>query len=927
MAQKKIQQFYIVKLDGNKILDNNLNINYDLKEARMNGEVVSVGDSQVLRVIRRVVGREVDFNRLDELIAEKNRLKRNIKKFNERETKNRLFEVLREIDYYLYIPEYVSVVNEKRSKYNKIAKKGFFINGQLYIRFMCSAGNARTNTAFFIRADIFDEVAKILQNGHREVEIAEAKYNAYFSLSASATLEVSTPNVIVVPDCVVKRKELIDKVTLKDNIYEVNEANEEIEFNLWDGMGLISPNQAKLWADELGLDYVPSGFLIRAPFIKGMVFVFDFHKFAYDIAPTRYVKDIYGKERHIDSAEVIITESQFKLWKGFDNWEYYRDNMIKNGLSWGVTKFPPKFEKDFIRTNYQFIQVLNLNQDEIEGLCNPTIEWLQGVTGFDENYIKLYLLGKLADFEDVNDIWKNIQDPFIKALLVDSNVRKDKYIQNKIVQSIQKKIKESYIGKLIIDGNFQVMISDPYALCEHIFGMEVKGLLKRDEYYSKYWNDRNIDIVAGMRSPLTWRSEVNKMPLIKNYETDEWYKYLDSGIVYNVFGYDVLKHAGSDYDGDIVCTTSNQYFVNNMYGGKPVLGDHASPKKSKITKRKLKSLYKFDGKAFNTKIGFITNCSTTMYEMLGLYEPGSVEYNTIIDRLKLCCHFQALQIDSAKGIVVQSMPKDWTNWTKPKEVNETETIDKQSKEDIERKNEMIYFNNSILIEKRPYFMRYLYPNYNKEFKEYNEMYNQICRNKFRCSIDKPTNEVINNEDYLRLRSNYLRYNKFLDTDGVMNRVCHYMENSCKDMKLKLKDFGNSSFYNIYMDSNIQIDDDKLKMMLDRYDEYNSKKKDRKNFEEGNSFQKYCNDLKDEMFIVSIDDKELANLAIYICYVMYPNKPKDFAWDICGDGILQNLIDNQENKTLKIPKKNEGGDIKYLGKKYKVEEIEFNGNNI
>ena len=82
MAQRKIQQFYIVKLAGNKILDNNLNLNYTLHEARLNGEVVSVGDSQVLRVIRRVVGREVDFEKLEQLIRDKDKLKRNIKKYN-----------------------------------------------------------------------------------------------------------------------------------------------------------------------------------------------------------------------------------------------------------------------------------------------------------------------------------------------------------------------------------------------------------------------------------------------------------------------------------------------------------------------------------------------------------------------------------------------------------------------------------------------------------------------------------------------------------------------------------------------------------------------------------------------------------------------------------------------------------------------------
>ena len=36
--------------------------------------------------------------------------------------------------------------------------------------------------------------------------------------------------------------------------------------NAWDGQGLISPNLAKLWSDELELDYTFSNAVIRAPF-------------------------------------------------------------------------------------------------------------------------------------------------------------------------------------------------------------------------------------------------------------------------------------------------------------------------------------------------------------------------------------------------------------------------------------------------------------------------------------------------------------------------------------------------------------------------------------------------------------------------------------------------------------------------------------
>jgi hypothetical protein len=55
------------------------------------------------------------------------------------------------------------------------------------------------------------------------------------------------------------------------------------------------------------------------------------------------------------------------------------------------------------------------------------------------------------------------------------------------------------------------MVADPIAMLEHIFGLPVKGLLDRDEYYCKYWLDKGVNKIAGMRSPLVWRSEVDVM--------------------------------------------------------------------------------------------------------------------------------------------------------------------------------------------------------------------------------------------------------------------------------------------------------------------------------------------------------------------------------------------------------------------------------
>ena len=49
-----------------------------------------------------------------------------------------------------------------------------------------------------------------------------------------------------------------------------------MEFNLFDGNGLVSPTMAQIWADDLGLDYLPAQWCIRASWVKGMVNVFDF---------------------------------------------------------------------------------------------------------------------------------------------------------------------------------------------------------------------------------------------------------------------------------------------------------------------------------------------------------------------------------------------------------------------------------------------------------------------------------------------------------------------------------------------------------------------------------------------------------------------------------------------------------------------------
>ena len=105
---------------------------------------------------------------------------------------------------------------------------------------------------------------------------------------------------------------------------------------------------------------------------------------------------------------------------------------------------------------------------------------------------------------------------------------------------------------------------------------------------------------------------------------------------------------------------------------------------------------------FNTKVGFLTNLSTTMYAMLPMFEENSKEYNEIIRRLKQCRKEQGAIIDATKGLVIRSIPSHWTNWTKI-----TEDMSEEEREIAE-------FNNRIIVSKRPKFMVDVYSNYSKE---------------------------------------------------------------------------------------------------------------------------------------------------------------------------------------------------------------------
>lgn len=335
----KLNQFYVLKFESSRLQKVNYRIDINVKKAKKNGELIALGDNQVLRSIRKITKKNVDFEFINELFKERRRVTRRKKT---EENRKRINEIDKDIDNLLFVPEYVSVVINKHSHYRKMIKNGLYVNGKKYVRLLCGAGNARRNTVFFIREDIYEPLDEILKNGQKPTKITESKYNAYYALSNSATYSVSEPRVCVVPDKEIKMKKIVDWVTEREPDDTIEEQERELTFNLWDGMGICSPELAIQWGKDLELDYTPCAFCIRNYYVKGLVCTFDFHKFAHEVAGTSIITDLYGNQVDTDNVDMIITESQFKLWKGYDSWEDYLKCCEENDRTLGSYKIYSK---------------------------------------------------------------------------------------------------------------------------------------------------------------------------------------------------------------------------------------------------------------------------------------------------------------------------------------------------------------------------------------------------------------------------------------------------------------------------------------------------------------------------------------------------------------------------------------------------------
>lgn len=905
--------YYIYKIPSDKI--SHLS-HYSFKEASRDGNVVSIGDNLVLAKIREYYNNTEDhvslYNRVQAIRKEMKEIR---KLPTSTDNINKIKKLQSQLDDMLFVDDIVNIKVMTKKEYKVLARNGFDLNGKHYVRFMVGSGQMRRNTVSFINEELFDYMQERLMCGLNDKikTINLAKLSAYFALSFSSVLWVREPRVCVIKDFdTVIPNQKVNWINKHEDGNTVEQIYKDIKLNSADGQGLIDPNMARLWAEDMHLNYIPCSFVVRTAFIKGNLVPFDFKAYAKEHGVLK-IKDRYGTEYNVEDIDVLLSESQFKMAKYYSSWEGYLSYHKTYNLKWGVARYNKEYDDEYVLTNYQYIQVLNLTKEDISGLVSYTTNWIKNICSGDIKYALTYNVGVKNPTLSVDSIINSCSSTFTKAIIKNPEMLKDGFVQRKIYNSIKESIRQAKIGRIWVRGNYSFMISDPVAQCRSALGLSPDGLLPANYVYSNFWNNRGVDgEICLLRSPLTHYSEVNIQRLANTDEMKKWYKYIYSGIIYNIYDISVVKHADSDFDGDICMSTNNPYFLKGAKREElPIMYDKEAVPTQKIT---LPNQIRCDVKGLDTKVGQITNYSTSMLAMLPLFkgEKQTEQREEIETRLKLLRELQGAEIDKIKGTTPPNFPKSWRHWVK---------INKDD-DDITKAEKYKY--NSMVVKKKPYFFIYLYSTLMNDYKAYEKNFNSISLTHFGIPIKALLRKKEHTEGELNLIRKYRKYSPVLETDCIMNILCKEIENMEFDIKYKpncvslLPEFAEK----------IDVDEEKMQSLTSIYKKYKAQKKykgiealvDNEGIQDDDMNEilrnvLYANrdEYKNEMIELFTSSKELFNYLIVMCD--RNNWSYDCIWDIVGEDIID-IVPYGDTKV--VVEKEDG--FEYLGHFYGLEEV-------
>lgn len=529
-----------------------------------------------------------------------------------------------------------------------LIKNGFTYNGYEYVFFSASAGQMKSKKFVAIRKDLRDKYWNKLTAGLNVNEINDkggcntAKFLAYVSLCSSMSKtwsEFDIDKAIVVDDF---QNEVTGEVDfINYDTYEITHGIKTLPMEQNDGCGMMLPSVSN------------KDFVIRLPWFKGLMGVFDFRKFIEVNNCSPVVKDVYGKEHNIidEDIEVIFTKSQFKMWKYYRDWDDYKERFKKYECEACIGNEEDSVFENVRNFNYQFAQTLRcLSNDDIMKLAKPNIDNILklGVSTHNKEVDKDYILGIFGATKENKN-----KSPFQKCLYEYPEMLQDKYIKEQLKSKKESLINDLYSAKFLVEGNYTFAVPDLYAFCEHLFmGIDnPNGLLQSGEVSCRLF-ENGIELDC-LRSPHLYCEHCIETNNIIN----EW--FTTNALYTNTHDF-MSRIMALDWDGDHLFVCSNKTIIE---AAKKVISKlnicplYYDMKKADSVPVDNEKLFRCMEMAFNSKsIGYYSNAITKIWNM-GRNEDWSLT-DEQVKVIKWLVGENNFQIDYFKTMYMPTRPEN-----------------------------------------------------------------------------------------------------------------------------------------------------------------------------------------------------------------------------------------------------------------------------
>lgn len=527
----------------------------------------------------------------------------------------------------------------------QLITNGYYHNGEKYVYFTSSAGQIRTKKTVFIKERLLNKIEPSLVCGLSRQMINKGgginanKYLAYLALSNSATepwTDFDIRKCIVVPDFETSVRCSVDFI--HDDTYKIERKEMNVPIPHTDGCGMILPRLSR------------KNFMVRLPWMKGLLASFDFVRFIREHDASPVVTDIYGKQWNIltDRIQVIFTESQFKMSRFYTSWEQYQRSFEACGCQAGICNMEEDYFPD-ATINYQMLQTLtDITEEEAAYLIRPSLHTLEKLSSDKKTILRVF--GAVPGNPDKT--WLQ------QALLLYPEMITDEYIRARLREIKKSLVREYRSGKLEIYGKYTFIVPDLYAFCERLFlGIrEPEGLLGNGDVCCRLFpGGRKLDC---LRSPHLYREHAVRL----NARNEACARWFTTNALYTSSHDPISKLLQFDVDGDRSLVVADPVFVEiaerNMHMD-DIVPLYYEMKKARPAPLTPELLYEGINAAYRGgNIGRYSNSISKIFNFVDWSRASKEKKQEALNVIKLLCMENNFCIDMAKTQYMPDRPRE-----------------------------------------------------------------------------------------------------------------------------------------------------------------------------------------------------------------------------------------------------------------------------